>query len=156
MYIDHVNALFAGSRLKNTLAATLLAAAALGVPAYAQLPPVQTQGGIEYVSGGFGLEESTAFKQAMSQFPLALTFASQAEGKAAYAGDVQVVIRDANDASVLNVASEGPFLLVKLAPGSYQVFATYDNQTQSRKITIGARGSARLKFEWNRPASGAD
>jgi hypothetical protein len=118
---------------------------------------MQTQGGTEYVSGGFGLDESTAFKQAMSQFPLAMTFASQVDGKAAYAADVQVVIRNENDANVLNVASEGPFLLVKLDPGNYQVFATYDNQTQSRKITIKpAGGSTRLTFEWNRPASGPD
>lgn len=145
-----------GRSLKMALAASLLAAASIGAPSYAQLPPTQMYGSTEYVSGGFGLEESTAFKQAMSQFPLALTFASQVDGKAAYAGDVQAVIRDENDVTVLNVTSEGPFLLARLAPGTYQVFATYEGQTQSRSVTIDASGSARLTFQWDRPASGAD
>lgn len=142
--------------LKMVLAASLLAAACISAPAYAQLPPPQMYGSTEYVSGGFGLEESTAFKQAMSQYPLALTFASQVDGKAAYTGDVQVVIRDDNDVTVLNVTSTGPFLLAKLASGKYQVFATYESQTQSRSVTIEANGSTRLTFQWDRPATGAD
>lgn len=142
--------------LKTALAAGLLTLASLGLPAHAELPPVQLQGSIQYLSGGFGQDESNAIKQAMSQFPLALTFASEIDGKAAYASDVQVVIRNDNDANVLNVASEGPFLLVRLAPGQYQIFATYENQTQSRKISIAATGTTRLTFKWNRPASGPD
>lgn len=149
-------ALTPGISIKTAMATSVLIVACLGLPAHAQLPPLQTQGSTEYLSGGFGQDESNAIKQAMPQFSLALTFASQIDGKAAYAGDVQVVIRNNNDANVLNVASEGPFLLVRLAPGQYQVFATYENQTQSRKITIGATGSNRLTFEWNRPASGSD
>lgn len=156
MYITRVHASLPGAFLKTALAASLLAIASVSASAYAQLPPTQMQGGTEYVTGGFGLDESTALKQAMPQFPLALTFASQIDGKAAYAGDVQVVIRNEHDANVLNVASEGPFLLARLAPGKYQVFATYENQTQSRSVTIGATGTTRLTFEWNRPASGPD
>jgi hypothetical protein len=138
------------------LAATVAASLGLAMQAQAQLPPVQTQGGIEYVTGGFGLEESTALKQAMNHYPLALTFASRDEGTAAYAADVQVVIKNKDNATVLNVTSKGPYLLVRLAPGPYQVSATYNNQTQSRKITIGESGSVRVNFGWNRPSSGPD
>jgi hypothetical protein len=138
------------------LAATMAIGSALAIQAHAQLPPAQMQGGTEYVTGGFGLDESTAFKQAMSQYPLALTFASRDEGTAAYAADVQVVIRNKDDATVLNVTSEGPYLLARLAPGSYQVFATYNGQTQSRQITIGQAGTVRVTFGWNRPSSGPD
>ncbi|NYT61136.1 carboxypeptidase regulatory-like domain-containing protein [Alcaligenaceae bacterium] len=145
-----------GIFLKTSLAASLLIAVSLGMQARAELPPVQTQGSTEYLSGGFGQEESSAIKQAMPQFSLALTFASQIDGKAAYTSDVQVVIRNDNDANVLNVASEGPFLLVRLAPGHYQVFVTHENQTQSRKVSINTSTSTRLTFEWNRPVSGPD
>ncbi|WP_233208415.1 carboxypeptidase-like regulatory domain-containing protein [Pollutimonas subterranea] len=148
--------LFSRTALKHALAATALACASVGTQAHAELPPIQNQGGIEYVSGGFGQDESTAFKQAMPQFPLAMTFSSRSDGAAAYAADVQVVIRDENDANVLNVASEGPFLLVKLPPGKYRVFATYDNKTQERQINVEASDSTRLTFAWERPASGPD
>ena len=134
----------------------VLVGASVGIPAYAQLPPVQNQGGVGYVTGGFGQDESTAFKRAMPQFSVAMTFSSHSDGTAAYAADVQVVIRDENDANVLNVASKGPFLLVNLPPGKYQVFATYGNQTQQRDINVAVNGSTRLTFAWKRPVSGPD
>ncbi|HWL27958.1 MAG TPA: carboxypeptidase regulatory-like domain-containing protein [Burkholderiaceae bacterium] len=140
----------------TALAATIATSLGLAMQAHAQLPPVQMDGSTAYVTGGFGLEESTAIKEAMNQYPLALTFTSRDEGTAAYAGDVQVVIRNKDDATVLNVTSKGPYLLVRLAPGPYQVFATYNNQTQSRKITIGETGTERVTFGWNRPKSGPD
>lgn len=142
--------------LNMALATAVLLASGLYAQSRAELPQTQIQGGTEYISGGFGQDESTALKQAMNQWPLALTFASQVDGKAAYAGEVQVVIRNASDATVLNVASDGPYFLARLDPGSYRIFATYDNQTQSREITIGPSGTTRVMFTWNRPASGPD
>jgi hypothetical protein len=135
---------------------SLLFSGKLFAEAPGQLPPTQHMGGVEYVSGGIGLDESTAFKEAMSQYPLAMTFASQGNGVAAYVSDVQVVIRDANDGNVLNVTSEGPYFLARLAPGQYQIFATYDNETQSRKVAINATGTTRVGFNWSRPKSGPD
>jgi hypothetical protein len=130
------------------LGAALLISATAGSPALAQLPPAQQQGGVEYVSGGIGLDESTAFKAAMSQFPLALIFASRDGDVAAYVADVRVVIRDDQNNDVLNVESNGPYFLVKLSPGKYQVFATYNNKTQSQKVAIGASGTKQARFEW--------
>ena len=130
------------------LGTALLIGAAIGAPAQAQLPPMQQQGGIEYVSGGIGLDESTAFKAAMSQFPLALIFASRDGDVAAYVADVRVVIRDSQNNDVLNVESNGPYFLVKLSPGKYQIFATYNNKTLSQETTIGASGSRQARFEW--------
>lgn len=142
--------------LNMALATGILLASGLYIQSRAELPATQIQGSTEYISGGFGLDESTALKQAMDQWPLALTFASQVDGKAAYAGEVQVVIRNASDATVLNVSSDGPYFLARLDPGSYRVFATYDNQTQSKDITIAPAGTTRVTFTWNRPASGPD
>jgi hypothetical protein len=135
------------------LQSTLLATALMGMQAMAQLPPAQQQGNIEYLSGGIGLDESTAFKTAMSQYPLALTFAASGGNTAAYVADVQVVIRDSHDNDVLNTKSKGPYFLVRLPPGQYQVFATYDNKTQSKKATVESSGTRRLMFDWKRPES---
>lgn len=116
--------------------------------AQAQLPEIQHYGNVEYVTGGFGLDESTALKTAMSDYPLALTFAARIGSKAAYVSQVQVVVRDQYDSTVLNVESQGPFLLTRLAPGTYQVHATYENQTQSRPVTVTDTKSSRMVFEW--------
>ena len=85
-----------------------------------------------------------------------MTFASSGNGTNAYAGDVQVVIRDTQDATVLNVLSQGPYFLAKIPPGSYEVFATYEDRTQSRKVNIGSSGNTHVTFHWKRPASGPD
>lgn len=128
--------------------AALGAALLIGAPTWAQLPPVQQQGGIEYVSGGIGLDESTTFKAAMSQFPLALVFASREGDVAAYVADVRVVIRDSQNNDVLNAESNGPYFLVKLSPGKYQIFATYNSKTLSQKVAIGTSGTKQARFEW--------
>lgn len=130
------------------LAAILLIGALAYTQAHAELPPLQHQGSTDYVSGGIGIDESTAFKAAMSQFPLALTFASNRGGNAEYLSDVQVVVRDSQSNQVLNVVSEGPYFLARLPAGKYEVLATYQGQTQSRKADIGSTGTARLMFEW--------
>lgn len=125
-----------------------LGAAAWHFPVLAQLPAMQQYGHVDYLTGGFGLDESTAIKEAMGDYSLAMTFASSAGGRAAYVSQVQVVIRDAYDSTVLNVESRGPFLLARLPAGTYEVFATYNNQTQSRTVAIKDGHSTRQVFEW--------
>lgn len=116
--------------------------------AYAQLPPTQHYNQIEYVSGGIGIDESTAFKQAMPQFPLALTFADKMGETAAYIAEVQVVIRNEKGDTVLNAESNGPYFLVKLPAGNYKISATYKSKTITQAANVGAKGSTRAMFEW--------
>ena len=133
--------------IRRMVGAVLLTFAWAGT-AQAQLPDIQHYGNVEYVTGGFGLDESTALKAAMPDYPLALTFAARIGSKAAYVSQVQVVVRDQYDSTILNVESQGPFLLARLAPGTYQVHATYENQTQSRPVTVSDAKSSRMVFEW--------
>ncbi|OWT66237.1 carboxypeptidase-like regulatory domain-containing protein [Candidimonas nitroreducens] len=133
---------------KLSWAAIVLAGALAGMQAYAALPPVQHQGSVEYVSGGIGSDESASFKEAAAKYPLALTFASNADGNGAYVADVQVVVRDSHDASVLNATSQGPYFLVRLPAGDYKVDATYKGKTQSRSVQVHDQGTTRAVFEW--------
>lgn len=121
--------------------------------ALADLPPVQNYAGVDYLTGGFGLEESTAIKEAMSDYAVAFTFASSDGARAAYVSQVQVVIRDTHDATWLNVESQGPFLLVQLPAGRYQVFATYRNITRSQSFSVTDGQTTRVVFDWPRPAA---
>ncbi len=144
---------------RAALAGAILVAApaifGLDAQAWAQLPDVRHQGQVEYVMGGFGQDESDALKQAMADYPLAFTFASSAGGRSAYLSRVRVVIRDRDDVTVLNVESLGPYLLVRLPAGRYQVFATYQNRTQSRSVAVAQTGTARVVFDWPRQAPAA-
>lgn len=139
------------ARLRRRLSLlALVSSITMGVSSHAQLPSAQHYSGVEYLTGGFGLEESSAIKEVMNDYPLALTFVSSGGGRSAYVSQVQVVVRDAHDATVLNVESQGPFLLARLSAGTYQVFATYLNQTQSQSVTITDGNSSRALFDWPR------
>lgn len=136
---------------RRWLGVTLMTSAVcVTAPAWAELPASQHYGSIEYLTGGFGIDESTAIKNAMPDYPLALMFSASDGTRSAYVSKVQVVVRDQHDATVLNVESQGPFLLARLLPGSYHVHVTYRNQTQSRPVTVTDGKSARLGFEWVR------
>ena len=62
------------------------------------LPPLQTQGQTEYLTGGIGLDESEAIKKEGRSWPLMLEFvqsgAVDAAGRAEYISDVKIVIKD--------------------------------------------------------------
>lgn len=145
-------------RLSSALVPLILGGVVLAGTAQAQLPPTQTANGIQYVTGGFGQEESTALKQARSHYALALTFAVSAPGSASspYAGNVQVQLRSAQGETVLDATSTGPYFLANPAPGSYKLAVTYAGETQSSEVTITPGKATELKFTWKRPASGPD
>ena len=134
------------------MAAIFTAGVLLAGAAHAQsdsaLPPVQKSGAVEYLSGGIGLDESTAIKSASRHWPLSLVFSVQAAGKAEFASDVKLEIRDAKGAPVLETTASGPFLLAKLPPGSYSLRATLAGKTLERKVQVKAGSSARVELVW--------
>uniref|UniRef100_UPI00286E5FF8 hypothetical protein n=1 Tax=Deinococcus sp. TaxID=47478 RepID=UPI00286E5FF8 len=66
----------------------------LACAAFAQvgLPPLQTFGSMSYITGGIGLDESTAMKAAEKDFALSLLFAQTTRGE--YLADVKLSIKD--------------------------------------------------------------
>ncbi|MBO1112984.1 carboxypeptidase-like regulatory domain-containing protein [Bordetella petrii] len=137
------------SRMAAMLAAgsLVLATGAVAAQTPAALPAVQQQGQVQYLTGGFGHDESEAMKAASSSYPLALTFASKQGG--AYLADVQVTITDAQGKTVLDTTSDGPYLLVKLPAGRYKVSARFNGNEQTRHVSISAHGTVRQTFTWN-------
>jgi len=109
------------------------------------MPQTQTQGDVSFVSGGVGLDESTALRAAQRQWPLSLRFTGPAS---AYVSNVHVQIVDAQGATVLDTASKGPYMLVRLRPGRYTVKASYSGVDRSQTVTVRGNGSARASFAW--------
>lgn len=109
------------------------------------MPQVQQQGGVEYVSGGVGLDESKALQAARSQWPLSLRFTDR---NAEFVADVHVQVVDAHGASVLDATSRGPYMLVRVRPGRYTVHVSHDGVNKTSAVTVGSNGSARASFVW--------
>src|SRR3546814_5252763 len=78
-----------------------------------QLPPAHEQGTVTYISGGVGEDQAKAINHVAKYYPLELEFLHKAKPKDEYLADVKVRIKDTHQKMVLNVTSEGPFLLAK-------------------------------------------
>jgi len=135
------------SRMRaSTLALSLSCAAALWGTADGPLlaqevggaPPVQHQNGIAYVSGGVGRDEAVAMRGMAPRFNVRMHFLDSAGGGAL--SDVSVTVFDARRQIILLVLSEGPFLYMKLAPGSYRTVIRYGTALECRRIHVLAGG----------------
>ena len=124
------------------LPALALATGLVSTGAIAQTPTTQTAGAVQYRCGGIGVDESSAMRAAMKDYPLALLFAAPGGD---YLADIQVQISGANDASF---TAGGPVCLLKLPEGRYTVKATTkDGRDKSQSVEVG-KGSKSLDFRF--------
>ena len=138
----------------STILVSMLSAVGIAVAATAMsastsaLPPEQVQGSVSYLSGGIGLDESNAIKQAASRYPLELEFVRKATPKAEYLSNIKVTIKDHAGKTVLDTMSNGPFLLAKLPAGQFTVTAERGGEAKQRVVNIKAQGHERVMFVW--------
>lgn len=126
-----------------------LAGAAFGQDA---LPPMQSYGGVAYLTGGIGLDESEAIKAAEKNFALSLLFAQNKRGE--YLAGVKVRITDSAGKNVLETVTEGPMLLARLPAGAYKISAEHDGVIVAKTVRVNAQGVTRATFVW-RPTGAA-
>lgn len=106
------------------------------------LPDAHSAGAVQYRCGGIGLDESTAMRSAMKDYPLALLFAA-ASGE--YQADVKVELSGAQAAAF---TASGPVCLLQLPSGRYTVKATTkDGREKSQTVEIG-RSHESLDFRF--------
>jgi hypothetical protein len=136
-----------------TLCAVMTGAAV--AHAATSLPLVQRSGAVEYLSGGIGVDESTAIESASRRWPLTLEFAIKDRQRADFAADVAVKVRDAKGHAVLDTTAGGPFLLAKLVPGAYTVDATLAGKTLHAKVNVQSGQPAKSVLVWPAGTDGA-
>jgi len=106
----------------------------------------QQQNGINYLSGGIGLDESKAIQQSTG-YNLHMTFAVGAQDQ--YTADVDVMIEKSPGQTVLTLTQTGPLVYVQLPPGKYTVVATRNGETWRDVTDVGSGTARNLVFHWN-------
>lgn len=140
------------NRNSNSKFAPLLAAMAMAasVAAWAQsdamapLPAEKHHGSVSYLSGGVPDEQLPAIKQARGGYPLVIELYQKAGAKSEYTSGAQVRLTDKAGNVLIDDVSDGPFMLVRLPPGSYRVQATLNGKmVEAKSVAVAAKGSKR-------------
>ena len=131
---------------RRALIASLLLSFGICSPfAAANAQQVQTQQGIDFITGGVGLDEREALEAMAGDFSLKLRFALKG---GSYIADVQVRIEDEEGKAVLEGAADGPWFLVDLKPGKYTVRASDPNEKLQRDVQVRDGSQAELVFHF--------
>jgi hypothetical protein len=133
-----------GSTLRALLAAAAIAAAATSFPI-----ELRDEDDTRWVTGGVGEGERLDMLMLLPDYNLRVLTVAEKSG--AYLADARVVVRDADGGLVLETVLDGPLLLARLWPGTYEVQATYGGKTQTRTVTISATGRRDLVLYWAAP-----
>jgi hypothetical protein len=101
---------------------------------------------VAHITGGVGLEERETFLSRRGEFNLRLVYAMQS---GAYVADVETLLAEEHDGHViLKLASDGPFVYVRLNPGRYTLAATFRGETQRRAFIVPEKGAVDLTLPW--------
>jgi hypothetical protein len=126
------------------------AAAALPIATWAAdaatLPAEQESHGVTYLTGGVNLDESTAIKAAMRSYPLVVEVYHAVDGKNEYTASSDLTITTPQGAQVLSMTMQGPFALLRLKPGRYQVKVQYEGQAKQRSVEVRGSASSHAAF----------
>jgi hypothetical protein len=131
--------------------ANLTAAAILGsmlfMPSAAVIAGevVRSAGAVSYVSGGVGTESLDRLAAAANAFNLKLVFALNS---GEYMGGVTVTIVDAAGRTVLDAASEGPWLLARLPAGEYRILAVSSGNAVRQHVAVSSGKLSTVDFRW--------
>lgn len=137
--------------MRNTIArrgfASLILLALSGA-LWAEVPDVKQQNGIDYLTGGVGLEESTAIKEEAKRWPLKVMMSELSEGKAVWIADAELRIKNQNNRLLLDIKCDGPFALIRLDPGKYTIEATFNGMAQKRQVLVVSGSPQQISITW--------
>lgn len=131
--------------LRTTLAIAFAAAAMQPAQNLFAISP-QTTYGITYASGGIGDDERSEMQAMRDGYTLLLKVAAKSGH---YLGDVNVVFRRANGEIAFENRLDGPWLLVNLPSGAYDMSVTSEGTTQRKKIRIDKGARREVVLYWN-------
>lgn len=126
----------------------VLVLAAFGIPSHAQLPEVQARPEMSCMIGGVGSDESKALRAEAKKWPLNIEFSERLGNKDVWVSGVRLKIMDSKKNTLFEESCNGPIFLAKLAPGTYDIVASYQDVEKKRQIKIENGKSERVSMSW--------
>lgn len=111
-------------------------------------PNTQKVNDITYMSGGIGEREATLMKALANDYPLEVVFIRKLGDREEYLADVRVKITDSHDNDLLDIQTDGPYLLVDMHSGKYLMAAEHEGVIKQQKFSLIAGKHQKLVFWW--------
>lgn len=131
--------------IKSILSAVCIVASSV---ALAQIPDTQYSQGISYISGGVGEEESQAILAEAKQWPLLLELSQLENGRGVWIFGAKIKILNSQNQVIFDAQADGPYILINLNAGQYQIEASYQGATQKRSANIQTSAPQKLAIFW--------
>lgn len=131
-------------------ASTVLAVTSSAWAVSAPPPAEKHYGRVAYATGGIAQDEAARFRRLMDRYPLAIELLEKSGRKDEYTADAAVKIVDRAGRTVLDARAEGPYMLVRLVPGRYDVKAELGGRTL-RKSNVEVRKGASVEAVFEFP-----
>ena len=116
--------------------------------AVAQIPDTQHSDGIAFITGGVGDEESAAILAEAKQWSLLLELSQIENGRGMWIFGAQIKVLNSLQKVIFNAQADGPYMLINLTPGNYQIVGTYQGVEQRRALTVKADASQKINLFW--------
>ncbi|ANJ00201.1 hypothetical protein A8O14_08985 [Polynucleobacter wuianus] len=114
----------------------------------AQVPPTQHSGGISYISGGVGEEETTAILAEAKLWPVLLELSQIENGRGVWIFGANIKVVDSKKQVLFNAQADGPYMLINLEAGDYIIEASYQGVEQKRALSVKTNSSQKISLFW--------
>ncbi|OGV76585.1 MAG: hypothetical protein A3I83_02395 [Methylotenera sp. RIFCSPLOWO2_02_FULL_45_14] len=111
-------------------------------------PKAETVGNVTYISGGVGKSEAAAMRSIAKDYALEIVFVQKQKQTEEFLAEVNVQIKDTQQNIVLDVITDGPYLLANLPQGRYLVVAEYDGNVKQQWVRVGINKHQKIVFWW--------
>ena len=108
------------------------------------LPDVQQEGNITYITGGIGDDEKMALEAVRVNYNFQL-LSAYTTGE--YTGDTHITLSDMNGNYVMD-SDAGPLFYAQLPVGRYEVEATSGGEIKKQIVTIRRGKTSSVTFRW--------
>jgi hypothetical protein len=116
--------------------------------ALAQIPDTQRSAGIAYISGGVGEEETNAILSEAKQWPVLLELSQIENGRGVWIFGAQIKVIDSQKKVIFDAQADGPYMLINLESGDYQIQASYQGVDQKRSVSVKAGTPQKIVIFW--------
>lgn len=112
-----------------------------------EAPAPITVGNVTYLSGGIGDSEAESIRAIAKNYPLEVVFVQKLNQQEEFLAEVKVKIKDHHHNLILDITTEGPYLLANLPQGHYQIIAEHNGIVKQQWLMLGDSRNKKTKHK---------